>query len=392
MTPWVLLLVPLFLAAPARAQGDAEAARRAAEAAREAAAREADLARAAEILAERLAAERTASAARLQALEAEVIAATERVGVSEAAEAEARQDGAKLAREMEPLLPPLLRLAAEPAPLLLAAPLPPGDVALSLVALRGMLAEAASLSARLREAESRAAREAASGARERRRLEEARGAARDASAALDRQIEAARAQIRASTAAERVALARAEREIARARSIEEALARIERQREAEEQRREQAEARARRAAPPQAAPPQATPAPPAAREPEPAPASGGAPVAGTLVRGFAAPGDGGPARGLTYATPPGARVTSPCGGPVAFAGPFRSFGRLVIVDCGGGVHLVLAGMDRLDVAMGRRIRSGEPVGVMAREGRPTLYVELRRRGEAVDPRPFLRGG
>nr|WP_302474213.1 peptidoglycan DD-metalloendopeptidase family protein [Roseococcus sp. MDT2-1-1] len=252
-----------------------------------------------------------------------------------------------------------------------------------------MLAEATSLSARLGEAETRAAREAASGARERERLEAARAAARDASAALDRQIEAARAQFRARTAAERVALARAETEIARARSIEEALARIERQRAAEERRRAQAEARARRAA--RTPPPAPQPSAPAS-EPEPAPATGGAPVAGTLVRAFAAPGDGGPARGLTYSTPPGARVTSPCGGPVAFAGPFRSFGRLVIVDCGGGLHVVLAGMERLDVAMGRRIRSGEPVGVMAREGRPTLYVELRRRGEAVDPRPFLRGG
>jgi septal ring factor EnvC (AmiA/AmiB activator) len=63
---------------------------------------------------------------------------------------------------------------------------------------------------------------------------------------------------------------------------------------------------------------------------------------------------------------------------------------MVILDCGAGQHLVLAGLERLDVAMGHRVAPGEPVGIMPGHGRPSLYVELRRRGEAVDPRPFLR--
>ncbi|MDB5379060.1 MAG: Peptidoglycan-specific endopeptidase family, partial [Rubritepida sp.] len=134
------------------------------------------------------------------------------------------------------------------------------------------------------------------------------------------------------------------------------------------------------------------------RVPVPAPlrtapdVSGGLPVAGALLRDFNAPGEGGPSRGLTFAAQPGARVTAPCSGNVAFAAPFRSYGRMVILDCGGGQHLVLAGMDRLDVAGGQRVRSGEPVGVLPASPRPTLYMELRRRGEAVDPRPWLRAG
>jgi septal ring factor EnvC (AmiA/AmiB activator) len=113
-------------------------------------------------------------------------------------------------------------------------------------------------------------------------------------------------------------------------------------------------------------------------------------VVGEVVRGFNAPGEGGPARGLTLLAPPGARVVAPCAGAVVFAAPFRSYGRLVILECAAGQHLVLGGLERLDVAAGQRLRAGEPVGVLGTGQRPTLYVELRRRGEAVDPRPALR--
>ncbi|MBN9511413.1 MAG: peptidoglycan DD-metalloendopeptidase family protein, partial [Alphaproteobacteria bacterium] len=121
------------------------------------------------------------------------------------------------------------------------------------------------------------------------------------------------------------------------------------------------------------------------------------PVAGSIVRTFGQDTGAGPANGLTFQAPPGARVVSPCGGRVAFAGPFRSYGLLVIVDCGGGWHFVLAGLDRLDTAAGRPVAAGEPVGAMAvwdprspAATRPSLYVELRRHGEPVNPAPFLR--
>ena len=122
----------------------------------------------------------------------------------------------------------------------------------------------------------------------------------------------------------------------------------------------------------------------------------GAPVSGTLVRGFGDATDSGPSTGLSYHAAPGARVFSPCGGRIVFAGPFRSFGQLVIVDCGGGYHFVLAGFARIDLGVGQRVDSGQPVGVMpgwdprTAGGRPALYVELRRAGQAVNPAPFLR--
>nr|WP_249680691.1 peptidoglycan DD-metalloendopeptidase family protein [Roseococcus pinisoli] len=237
--------------------------------------------------------------------------------------------------------------------------------------------------------------EAESHARERRRLATAEAEARQASAALDRQLEQARQLLAERSAAERDAARRAEQAVGRARSITEALARLEREqaaqarREAERARRE--EEQARREAAVAARPRAVAPAPAPSRAPEPS-GPGGFPVAGSLVREFNAPGEGGPARGLTFAAQPGARVTAPCSGSVAFAAPFRSYGRMVILDCGGGQHLVLSGMDRLDVSGGQRVRSGEPVGVLPSSPRPTLYMELRRRGAPVDPRPWLRAG
>ena len=88
------------------------------------------------------------------------------------------------------------------------------------------------------------------------------------------------------------------------------------------------------------------------------------PMAGTVVRGWGERTEAGPASGVLLRGAPGARVVAPCGGRVAFAGPFRSFGKLVILECGGGVHAVLSGLERLDADVGEAVRAGEPVGVM----------------------------
>jgi septal ring factor EnvC (AmiA/AmiB activator) len=120
------------------------------------------------------------------------------------------------------------------------------------------------------------------------------------------------------------------------------------------------------------------------------------PVIGVVVKGWAEPTDGGPATGVSYYAPPAARVVSPCGGRVVFADTFRSYGRLLIVDCGGGYHVVMSGFDRLDVRLGQSIVAAEPVGVMptwlpGSDGhRPALYVELRRDGQPINPAPWLK--
>ncbi len=153
--------------------------------------------------------------------------------------------------------------------------------------------------------------------------------------------------------------------------------------------------------------------------PHPAPSLGGlssgdlppgapfaVPIAGSVIRAFGDATDAGPAAGLSYAGPPNARVVSPCRGKVVFAAPFRSFGLLLIVDCGGGYHIVLSGLDRLDAQVGQPVQAGEPVGVMAAWDphatghgngqamgqRPSLYVELRHDGVPVNPVPWFHAG
>ena len=128
-----------------------------------------------------------------------------------------------------------------------------------------------------------------------------------------------------------------------------------------------------------------------------------APVLGHVVHAFGDDDGGGTRRsGISYQAPPAARVVAPCGGRVVFAAPFRSYGQLLILDCGGGYHFVLAGLDRLDVQARQLRPAGEPVGVMPgwdpREAgdRPALYVELRHDGQPVNParldrRPGRRG-
>jgi septal ring factor EnvC (AmiA/AmiB activator) len=118
-------------------------------------------------------------------------------------------------------------------------------------------------------------------------------------------------------------------------------------------------------------------------------------VAGHVVQAYGVQTLAGPATGISYAAAPGARVTSPCGGTIMYAGPLTGYGNVVIADCGGGLSSVLAGMSRLDVAQGQHVVHGQPLGSMqaydlanpARQ--PRLYVELRRNGAPVDPTSWL---
>jgi len=87
-------------------------------------------------------------------------------------------------------------------------------------------------------------------------------------------------------------------------------------------------------------------------------------------------------------------VRAPCAGRVLFAAPFRSYGKLLILDCGGGYDAVLAGLAQLDAAVGQQVRAGDLLGALGGAGRgaPRLYVELRHQGVAVDPGPWLGVG
>jgi murein hydrolase activator len=124
------------------------------------------------------------------------------------------------------------------------------------------------------------------------------------------------------------------------------------------------------------------------------------PVNGVKVREFGASDRlGATEKGLSIATRSGAQVTAPCDGWVVYAGPFRSYGQLLILNAGGGYHILLAGMERISVDLGQFVLTGEPVAVMGAAPQTAalvavgsrqsiLYVEFRKDGAPVDPSPW----
>jgi septal ring factor EnvC (AmiA/AmiB activator) len=100
----------------------------------------------------------------------------------------------------------------------------------------------------------------------------------------------------------------------------------------------------------------------------------------------------GEGKGLVIATRAGAQVVTPFDGQIVFEGPFRSYGQILIIEHRGGYHTVLAGLSRVDVVVGQWLKAGEPVGAMIEtaQGRPQLYVELRRSGQPFDPAPWFK--
>jgi septal ring factor EnvC (AmiA/AmiB activator) len=127
------------------------------------------------------------------------------------------------------------------------------------------------------------------------------------------------------------------------------------------------------------------------------------PVNGVKSRDFgASDGNGGTEKGISIATRPGAQVTSPCDGWVVYAAPYRSYGKLLILNAGGGYHVVLAGMERISVDIGQFVLTGEPVAAMGSgpqvasavltggngASQPVLYIEFRKDGSPVDPNPW----
>lgn len=114
------------------------------------------------------------------------------------------------------------------------------------------------------------------------------------------------------------------------------------------------------------------------------------PVVGDVVTGFGEVSESGVrARGLTIATSPAATVVAPAAGRVAFAGLFRGYGRIVIIEHGGGWTTLIANMEKLSAQVGDQVRQGDPLG-SAGKTKPRLIVELRRQERPVDIASLLR--
>ncbi len=138
------------------------------------------------------------------------------------------------------------------------------------------------------------------------------------------------------------------------------------------------------------------------------------PAYGRVIQRFGTKTDaGGTLRGVTWKTRADASVVAPWDGRVVFAGPFRRFGQILIIDHGEGYHSLIAGLGRIDAQPEQWVLAGEPVGTTGtgvgdaptprsgatsggrassaqnRSGGPTLYVELRQDGQPINPLPWL---
>ncbi|WP_188259045.1 murein hydrolase activator EnvC family protein [Azospirillum tabaci] len=124
----------------------------------------------------------------------------------------------------------------------------------------------------------------------------------------------------------------------------------------------------------------------AARAAPSAPAGERLPVGGRVtVRYGEADRYGATSRGVTIQARAGSTVVSPQAGTIVFAGPFRGYGQILIVEHSHGYHSLIAGFGRIDTAVGRRVATGEPIGLMPADGSPDLYFELRRHGQPINP-------
>lgn len=111
---------------------------------------------------------------------------------------------------------------------------------------------------------------------------------------------------------------------------------------------------------------------------------------------------GGSSKGVVLETRPSALVTSPCDGWIVYAGEFRSYGQLLIINAGGGYHVLVAGLSQIDVQPGQFVLEAEAIGTMSGQPKsaqgvsqssaPVLYVEFRKDGQPIDPDPWWVAG
>jgi len=108
------------------------------------------------------------------------------------------------------------------------------------------------------------------------------------------------------------------------------------------------------------------------------------PVTGRVLKRF-----GRGEKGLTFSGRSGGQVIAPYTGRVEFSGPFKNYDNVVILNVGDGYFVLLTGLDDLFIDAGDTVRRGEPVGQLPRQSNAELYIELRRNGSPVDPKPWL---
>jgi septal ring factor EnvC (AmiA/AmiB activator) len=334
--------------------------------------------RAAQALADekRLTAEQSAALERLRHADAAVQEATQRLQDLNQRRAEAQSRIDRLVSALASVVPVILRMSTYPIETLLGSQTPTEDAVRGILVMRSIAHQAEVDAQSLIEdravlgAATKAAAEVAP------QLATARAARSAEADALAQQLAETIERRKSAEQAAANAAKRAAAEAARADTLRSMLQILETQRRLEQAQAREDELRAQRE--------QKDAAAEAARVRQAAlsrPAGNGTlsadakpagqitqPVAGTLVRSWGDPQDGEPATGQSWQTAPGAQVVAPCNGTVAFAEPFRGYGMLLILDCGGGYHAILAGLDAMQVGPGQAVLGGDPVGAMQAAG------------------------
>ncbi|ATJ91243.1 peptidase [Acetobacter senegalensis] len=308
------------------------------------------------------------------------------------------------AKALSPVLPLAERLSLYPSDTLLAAPVPQGEAVTGFLVLRGLSRELEHQAEDMRARQEKLTvldTELSTHLTQLATLQQTQTRQRDT---VKQQALKARDAQRQANAAARAASQRLEDATKKASTLQDAVSRLDALQanaEAALQKEIAAAERAHQAAKDEAARRRAQEQADAARRKmqaiqtsagpglsERAPTGGGTrPVAGALVTTWGSATESGPATGVTYRTPPGASVRTPCSGRVDFAGPFRTYGQMIILNCGQHYRFVMAGLGGLDVETGQSLTKGAPVGHMGGSG--TLFIQLRHGQKAVNPAPFL---
>ncbi len=297
------------------------------------------------------------------------------------------------------LLTALQRMSRLPPEAVVAYPAEPSDLVRAAIVLRGVVPQIEGRAATLKDDLESLAETRATIATRRKELTSAGATLRAERIELDKQLVAVNTQQKQTLAERQSEIARLDKLGREAEGLRELFEGLELEREPG--------AKPTPPAPPRAAAPAPTPAKKA--EPKDTQVASAAPFAtgrsmsqaqgqlpmpavGRISGQYGEPMSTGISRkGLDIETRPGAQVVAPYEGKVVFAGPFRAYGQLLIIEHSEGYHTLLAGLSRIDATVGQRLLSGEPVGIMdpAADTSPSLYVELRRNGQPINPLPWL---
>ena len=94
--------------------------------------------------------------------------------------------------------------------------------------------------------------------------------------------------------------------------------------------------------------------------------------------------------GIDIKTAAKAQVIAPYDGTVIYAGPFKNFANLVIIDHGEGYTSLLSGLGETDTEVGQTLLAGEPVGTMPADAGSKLHIEIRKNNHPVNPNEWIK--